>query len=184
MLNLDPIWQPDTQQACFRLLLDAMARPGQCHDIVYRPVDRPSVLSVLATLLDAEVSLADPHALLHRDDWPMLQAKSGSAEQADYVICDGNCTPNFTPKLGTLPSPEQSATLILLVDELGQQGIQLKLSGPGIDATETLLIKGLNPRWLSLREEWNSAFPLGVDIILADSRQLTALPRTTQVEVI
>ena len=184
MLNLDPIWQPDTQQACFRLLLDAMARPGQCHDIINIPVDRPVVLTVLATLLDAKVSLSDPHALLHRDDWPMLQAKTTTAEQADYVVCDGSYSPDFTPKLGTLPSPEQSATLVLMVDELHQDGIHLRLSGPGIADTRTLLIKGLDPQWLNLREEWNSAFPLGVDLILVDYRQLTALPRTTQVEVI
>ena len=184
MLNLDPIWMPDAQQTHFRLLLDAMARPGKCHTLTTVPEDGPTVLAVMATLLDAEVSLADPHALLRSDDWPMLQAASALVEQADYVVCDGSRTPNFTPKLGTLPSPEQSATLILVVDELGQGDTQLRLAGPGIADTESLLIKGMDKQWLEMREDWTCAFPLGVDLILVDGKQLVALPRTTKVEIL
>lgn len=183
MLSLDPIWLPDTQQIHFRQLLEAMARPGKCYPLTTVPEEGPSVLAVLSTLLDAEVSLADPHDLLRSDDWPMLQATSASAEQADYVVCNGNRVPNFTPKLGTLPSPEQSATLILVVDELGEGDNQLNLTGPGIADTENLLIKGLDKQWLAMREDWVCAFPLGVDLILVDGKQLVALPRTTKLEV-
>jgi alpha-D-ribose 1-methylphosphonate 5-triphosphate synthase subunit PhnH len=184
MLSLDPIWMPDTQQGHFRLLLDAMARPGTCHTLTTVPKEGHSVLAVLTTLLDAEVSLADPHALLRSDDWPMLQTKSATVEQADYVLCDGSRAPNFTPKLGTLPSPEQSATLILVVGELGQGDTHLKLTGPGIANTESLMINGLDTQWLTLREDWVCSFPLGVDLVLVDGGQLAALPRTTKVEVL
>ncbi len=184
MLNLDPIWMPDAQQIHFRLLLDAMARPGKCHSLTIAPEEGPAVLTVLATLLDAEVLLADPHTLLRSDDWHMLQVASAVVEQADYVICDGSRAPNFTPKLGTLPSPEQSATLILVVDELGQGDASLRLTGPGIADTESLLIKGLDKQWLEMREDWVCSFPLGVDLILLDGRQITALPRTTKVEML
>ena len=184
MLSLDPIWMPDTQQSHFRLLLDAMARPGKCHTLTTVPDEGPTVLAVLATLLDAEVSLADPHTLLRSDDWPMLQTKSAAVEHADYVICEGSRAPNFTPKLGTLPSPEQSATLILVVDELGQGDTRLKLTGPGIADTESLMIKGLDKQWLAMREDWVCSFPLGIDFVLVDGKQLAALPRTTKVEVL
>lgn len=184
MLNLDPIWLPDTQQIHFRLLLEAMARPGKCYPLTTVPEEGPCVLAVLSTLLDAEVTLADPHDLLRSDDWPMLQATSASVEQADYIVCDGSHAPSFTPKLGTLPSPEQSATLILVVDELGAGDIQLRLTGPGIADTETLQISGLDKQWLAMREDWVCAFPLGVDLILVDGKSLAALPRTTKVEVL
>ena len=42
---------------------------------------------------------------------------------------------------------------------------------------------GLHPEWWQHRNEWNGAFPLGVDIILTDRHRLMCLPRTTQVEV-
>jgi len=192
MLHLDPIWMADNQQANFRLLLDAMARPGQCYSLIITPEKGLAALALLATLLDSEVSLADPHALLHKDDWPMLQAKSVHAEQADYVICDGNHAPIFKPKLGTLPSPDQSATLILVVDSIvdgngdtsANSDIHLTLTGPGIASRNQLLIKGLNKQWLEKREDWVCTFPLGVDFILVDDRQMVAIPRTTKVEKI
>lgn len=184
MLNIDPIWMPDTQQSHFRLLLNAMARPGLCQSLNTLPADGPTVLAVLATLLDAEVTLADPHELLQCSDWPMLQAALASAEQADYVLCNGSVAPDFSPKLGTLPNPEQSATLVLVVDELGRGNTHLRLTGPGIAKSMNLLIAGLHSRWLQLREDWVAAFPLGVDLIFVDSKQVAALPRTTQVEIL
>lgn len=184
MLKLDPIWMADSQQANFRLLLDAMARPGKCHPLEFTPEKGPAALALLATLLDSEVSLADHDNLLNDDHWPMLQVKSAHAEQADYVICDGSRTPNFIPKLGTLPSPDQSATVILMVDAIGDGNTHLKFTGPGIAKSNQLLIKGLNEQWLEKREDWVCAFPLGVDFILLDDRQIVALPRTTKVEFI
>ncbi|MFT6045725.1 MAG: alpha-D-ribose 1-methylphosphonate 5-triphosphate synthase subunit PhnH [Arenicella sp.] len=191
MLNIDPIWTPDTQQNQFRLLLDAMARPGVCHPLTILPKSGTVALAILATLLDAEVSLADPNTLLSDDDWLMLQVKTAQTTQADYIICDGRQSPSFTPKLGTLPSPDQSATLILVVEAIGQNGIEenkdnmcLTLTGPGIKNSNQLLIKGLNEQWLYKREDWVCAFPLGVDIVLIDDKQMVALPRTTNVEII
>jgi alpha-D-ribose 1-methylphosphonate 5-triphosphate synthase subunit PhnH len=188
MLTIDPVWSAEIQQAHFRLLLDAMARPGKCHRFKAVPRQGPSVLAVLASLLDAAVSLADAHAVLREQDWPMLQAGSACAEQADYVLCRGAQPPNVQPKLGTLSSPEQSATLILLVASLQQQpgpdDTHLRLSGPGIKQHQTLAINGLHPGWLSQRKDWTDAFPLGVDIILVDTQQLAAIPRTTHVEVL
>ena len=76
MLKIDPIWQPDVQQKNFRLVLDAMSYPGRCFSLHTLPDEGPVVLSILATLLDAEVSLSDPHNLLRADDWLMLQQKN------------------------------------------------------------------------------------------------------------
>ena len=189
MLKLDTVWQPDSQQKQFRLLLEAMSRPGECYAMATVPEDGPVTLSLLATLLDAEVSLADPNDLLRNEDWPMLQAKPELPEQADYILCDGAQPPDFIPKIGTLACPEQSATLILVVDELGQtissqSALTLKLTGPGIATSKILSICGLDSDWLSVREGWNDSFPLGVDWILVDSARITALPRTTKVELL
>jgi len=188
MLQIDPIWMADNQQANFRLLLDAMARPGKCQPLEIKPENGPAALAILATLLDAEVSLADPDHLLDKDDWLMLQVKSSPAEQADYVICDGSHAPDFSPKLGTLPSPDESATIILVVNTIGEdladENIHLELTGPGIADSTSLLVSGLNKQWLDKREDWTCAFPLGVDFILLDKKQMAALPRTTKVELI
>jgi len=184
MLKLDPIWQSEIQQAHFRLLLDAMAHPGRCYSVTAQVKESPMALGILAILLDAEVSLADPHGSLKNEDWYLLQAKSMSPEQADYILCDGTLVPEFEPKLGTLPSPEQSATLVLVVNKIGQGDINLKLKGPGIAETEELAISGITSDWFSRREDWVCSFPLGVDFILVDDTQIVAIPRTTKVEII
>lgn len=194
MLNIDNVWLAETQQVNFRMLLDAMSRPGECYTMnrtskknnLHMSPEKslPAFLAVLATLLDAEVTLADINQLLHSDEWPMLQAKPASAETADYIFCDGNRSPDFLPKLGTLLSPEQSATLVILVDEIGQGDTQLKLSGPGIAEITQLKINGLNNQWLTKRDEWVCSFPLGVDIIFVDSNQVVAIPRTTRLEIV
>ena len=183
MLNLEPIWQADYQQAQFRHLLDAMSRPGHYYALPHVPEDGTVALAILATLMDAEVSLADPHSLLRNKDWPMLQSKSVAASQADYVLCDGKRVPDFQPKMGTLSSPEQSATIIIVIDDLSSGDTCLKLTGPGVKTTNTMVISGLVPEWIEVREAWNCAFPLGVDLILVDQTQIAALPRTTKVVV-
>jgi len=183
MLTLDPIWQPETQQAQFRLLLEAMSYPGRCYSLLNISEENSAALAVLAVLMDSEVSLADPHFRLEEGDWPLLQVNSKELDEADYILCDGSKTLDFLPKLGSLACPEQSATLILVVEQLGQGDINLKLTGPGINGVNELRMNGLAPHWLTMRSDSNGTFPLGVDWILVDKTQMVALPRTTQVEV-
>jgi len=184
MLKLNPIWQPEIQQSHYRILLDAMSHPGRRYSVTTQREEAPMALTILATLLDAEVSLADPHGLLKNKDAFMLQAKLVKADQADYILCDGSLIPDFEPKLGTLPCPDQSATLILVVDKIGQGNINLKLKGPGIAETERLDMSGIDAHWFSKREDWVCSFPLGVDLIFVDDTQVVAIPRTTKVELI
>lgn len=185
MLTIDPIWHADTQQSNFRQILEAMARPGHRYPLLTPQSEMHAVLGVLATLLDGEVSLADVNTLLKPAEWPLLQARSANAEQADYILADSGSAPNFQPKLGNLANPEQSATIILKVAQLSetQGATALSLRGPGIATQAALGIDGLHPDWLVQREDWICAFPLGVDLILVDDDQVAALPRTTQLEV-
>jgi alpha-D-ribose 1-methylphosphonate 5-triphosphate synthase subunit PhnH len=183
MLKIDPIWQPEHQQQNFRVLLNAMAYPGRCFPLYTMPQEGEVVLSILSTLLDAEVTLSDPHGLLRDSDWPMLQAKKAAADQADYVVCDATSKPDISPKLGTLANPDQSATLILVMNKLDEGDVELQLTGPGINNRASCLMSGVHPAWFAQRKEWNYAFPMGIDMIFVDDRQVTAIPRTTQVEI-
>jgi alpha-D-ribose 1-methylphosphonate 5-triphosphate synthase subunit PhnH len=57
----------------------------------------------------------------------------------------------------------------------------LHLSGPGIESTTSISVDGLHPAWIAARQEWVSAFPLGVDFVLCDEHNFVAMPRTTQI---
>jgi alpha-D-ribose 1-methylphosphonate 5-triphosphate synthase subunit PhnH len=181
------IWHPLTQQKTFRRLMDACAYPGRLADL--SDTGAEALSAVLATLLDGEVSLADPDGLVPEHDWPRLEARCSTPDQADFIVCDGAIAPKaapvFSPRLGTLENPERSATLILRVAKLGgeeSQAARLTLSGPGIERTQALAVAGLAPAWLDARATWVAAFPLGVDYILVDRERAAFLPRTTQIK--
>lgn len=182
MLDVAPIWTAHVQQQNYRALLDAMSRPGSVSNIGCGDNDKP-YLAVLATLLDGAVSLADPQQLLKDQDWPLLQAKFRDLANADYLLFEGSQVTAVQPKLGTLPNPEDSSTLIIHVQSLTQGNLRLRLSGPGVNGTTDVAIDGLHHDWITQRADWVCAFPLGVDIILVDQDAVMALPRTTRVEV-
>ncbi|WP_275096167.1 phosphonate C-P lyase system protein PhnH [Sedimenticola hydrogenitrophicus] len=173
-------WEPLTQQFVFRRLLEAFSYPGRVASVAR--TDAAPVLSLLlATLVDAEIALADPQGLIGADDWRRLGARRAAPEKAHFIVARGDLAPAFEPSLGTLESPERGATVVLQVESLGV-GAPLSLSGPGIDGAATLAVGGLDPTWLARRAAWNSAFPLGVDVILVDGTRLAALPRTTRIK--
>lgn len=184
MLEVATIWTADAQQQNYRTLLDAMSRPGQVKPVLWQGQDGNTVMAVLATLLDGEVSLANLDGLVRDADWPMLQAMSAAPENADYIVCAGNQAPDFEPKLGTLASPDYSATLIIQVDSLCEGELTLRITGPGVEGYLINRLCGLHREWLSRREDWVCAFPLGVDFLLVDPSGVLALPRTTRVEVL
>lgn len=188
--TIDAIWLVDTQQAMFSRLMQAMARPGtisNCRDLLDQ---QPAFMGVLASLLDCEVSLADVHDQLDKNQWTLLQASQMSAEHADYILCDGLQPLTEQPKLGSLGCPDFSATIIIKVQKLeyAQDSSAAKnatqqhitLTGPGIESSQSLLIDGLLNDYLVQRDNQCSAFPLGIDIIFTDGYQFSALPRTSK----
>ena len=190
MINIASIWLPARQQQNYRAVLDAMSRPGHCKKLYFEGGDldreNKAFTALLASLLDKAVTFADPHALIHEDELTLLQTQLIEPEQADFIVCKGSEIPAFQPKLGTLPSPELSATIVISVtniDESSQGNLKLCLSGPGVNNFTQCAITGLNRQWLNAREEWVSRFPLGVDILLVDDTSVMALPRTTTVEI-
>ncbi|MGH1461909.1 MAG: phosphonate C-P lyase system protein PhnH [Neptuniibacter sp.] len=184
MLELASIWKPEVQQQNYRALLEAISRPGRIQNISFSQSDSDALTAILATLLDGEVSLSDPDKQISVDDWPMLQASAAEPDCADYIVCTGSKSPDFEPKLGTLSSPEYSATLLLQVESLSSGSSKIRAQGPGIETSEEFSVSGLCNDWLTAREDWVYAFPLGVDMLLIDHDRVLALPRTTQLELI
>jgi len=182
-MDVDVIFRPESQQQVFRMLLEAISRPGTIQKLPEAFHQSRASMAVLATLLDAEVKLADPYALLPQRAWPMLQAVASSPEHCDYLICEGSIAPDFTPRLGTLSCPDESATIILDVESLNGKAVQLRLTGPGIDGEVSVGIDGLHGDWLAARQSWVATFPLGVDMVITDGDQILGLPRTTRMEV-
>lgn len=183
MIESEAIWRADVQQRIFRELVEAFSRPGDIRDLGAWTAGAEAQRAVLATLMDGEATLADPHGQVDAEDWPLLQAKAEIGERARYVTVDGRRAPDFQPALGTLESPEQGATVLVRVEKVGAGETALALEGPGIDGQRQLCLGGLHPDWLTRRADWVGSFPLGVDLLLADAHRIVALPRTTQIHI-
>jgi len=179
---IDVIWQAEFQQAAFRCVVEAFSRPGKINALP--ECNHNTALAVLATLVDGESSLADPHQLLDNSHWLRLQIKPTTPELAAFILCQGMRPVDFEPNLGTLASPEQGATLVLTLAALTGGDRCYQLTGPGIETAVLIAPQGLDVSWFKQRATWNSAFPLGVDILLATAEGVLALPRATQIKEI
>jgi alpha-D-ribose 1-methylphosphonate 5-triphosphate synthase subunit PhnH len=180
-MNIDALWHAEPQQRWFRAILEAFSYPGTVRELGGHGHRAGAGVTVLATLLDGSVRLSDPHGLLGDDDWLLLEAAAGAPQDSDFVLCDGLRAPDFTPRLGELCDPQRGATLVVVGPAVGGGDTRLTLRGPGVaDATE-LAIGGFHRQWLQCRAEWTCQYPLGVDMIVADGRNIAALPRTTAI---
>lgn len=186
----DPVFDA---QRTFRVLMDAMARPGLCPPLsgvrtAPRPLT-PVAAAIALTLFDSDTPVwldkpFDRAGAAHR--W--LAFHTGApivrrvAEAAYVLIAD----PSHMPALSVIAAgsdeyPDRSATLILQVNRLSRTGARLR--GPGIaDVTQL----GFDPMPASFWQEIQrnrAAFPRGVDVILAAPNAVAALPRTVIAEV-
>ena len=109
---------------------------------------------------------------------------STDVKQADFAVARISDDLSFITDLavGNAEYPDQSATLILMVDEISDRP-SMTLSGPGIKDTHSLAIKDLPASFHAWRAENHHLFPCGVDVIFASEAQIASLSRTTRIEV-
>lgn len=184
MIEIAPIWKPENHQEIFRKLLNAMSRPGTIENLSPHLHNSPAYLGVLATILDGTQNLTDLTGRITEQEWRFLEANNTASKDADYILANGKeqPVPGFNPKCGSLEYPSKGATILLVVDNLGERGDAIELSGPGIKNSKSLKCDEVTEAWLAARQGWNNFFPLGVDFILLDETRICALPRTTKIK--
>lgn len=168
----------------FRVLLEAMARPGTIHDLaVARPPAglSPAAGTALLTLADGTtpVFLAGAADTAAVRDWIAFHigAPICGPEGATFALGGLDA---LVPHLDRLPAgdpayPDRSATVIAELPQLVAQG--QRLTGPGIRGAAHLSL----PAAAMFRR--NAArFPLGLDFVLTCGRSVAALPRSTCLE--
>lgn len=180
-------------QKIFRKIMEAFSYPGKILDLEcqreYRGDLFAPTIEIALTLLDGEVSLyvGGRNELSQEEIQIRTNVEEKSLDTADYVIFPLDQGPKIKDdlgrlKIGTLINPQLSATAIIEVEGLSNDG-PLVLSGPGIKDTSFLNIEG-PVDWLKERSTINENFPLGIDIILVDKNgRVVCLPRTTEIKV-
>lgn len=191
-------------QATFRLVLDAMARPGRIMTVGAVPgQDRPlsrAACSVMLALADHDTAVwldraaapALPYLRFHTG-----ATVAGTPDRAAFaVIGDAAAMPALDRfALGSDAYPDRSTTLVIEVDSLsggrlsggrlsdGQAAgaVVWRLDGPGIDSSRLLRVTGLPAGFVVARAALAPLYPRGVDIVLTCGERLAALPRTTRI---
>lgn len=173
-------------QQSFRLLLEAMSRPGTLTDLTC-PLEPPApfgpaTAAAALTLFDAETRIWLDETARSDDVAAFLRFHCGCPlterpEEADFAVClrwpeDFGLFAQGEPEY-----PDRSTTLLLQLDSLSGDGPFL-LRGPGIAETARL---GLSPCPADFAERWaanRAGFPLGIDLILTADRSFCGLPRS------
>jgi alpha-D-ribose 1-methylphosphonate 5-triphosphate synthase subunit PhnH len=166
----------------FRAVMEAMARPGSCHDVAGAtpPVGlSPAAGTVLLTLCDPEtpVFLAGEADCAGVRDWLAFHTGAPLTDPATCAFAVGGWAalqPLSRYPKGRAQYPDRSATLIVELEALSQSGA--RLTGPGI-ATEAALSL---PETAAFQDN-RTLYPLGLDFIFTCGNRLAALPRTTEV---
>ena len=172
-------------QACFRSVLDAMARPGRIHTITGIVAPAPlceATAAVLLTLADHETPLWLDSSTKAARDWIAFHTGAAivPADRSTFGVAlalpDLAGFPNGTDEM-----PETAATIIVQVDSL-EAGQRFVLAGPGLREPAILAVTGLPPEFAALWQRNHALFPRGIDLILCAGVRLTALPRSVSIK--
>ncbi|NKX44775.1 phosphonate C-P lyase system protein PhnH [Roseicyclus persicicus] len=167
----------------FRAALQAMARPGRIE--VVAGVQPPAPCSVAAgalilTLCDTTTPLflAPSHDDPALRGWITFHTGAPLVGAAEAMFALGTWAalqPVTRFAIGTAEYPDRSATLIVEVDVLTNEGATL--TGPGIKTEARLSL----PETEAFRQN-RRRFPLGFDSYFTCGDRLAGLPRSTQAE--
>ena len=180
----------DSQQV-FRLLLDAMARPGTVVDLSFVPAGTGmggrAFGAVALTLFDFETPLWLSSSLggTAFETWVRFHCSAPivpEPEACSFALALGL---EELPELSRLPLgdpryPDRSATVVLSLPSL-TGGTPVWLEGPGVDGRRELAPEGLTLAFWDALAANRAQFQLGLDFIFCAGDELVSLPRTTRV---
>jgi alpha-D-ribose 1-methylphosphonate 5-triphosphate synthase subunit PhnH len=179
MLTVSP---PDALEArsnaTFEALMWSMSRPGEP-----REMPEPGFLPIVEAMIDLEcVAFADTAEVTR------AIAVSGAELTADVALADhvfiekveSGMSSVAHLRCGSALYPDDGATLVVKAG-IGD-GTQLRLSGPGIEATRDIAV-ALSPEFWAARQAL-CLYPQGFDLFVVDGRAVIGIPRSTEVEVL
>jgi alpha-D-ribose 1-methylphosphonate 5-triphosphate synthase subunit PhnH len=180
-------------QACFRVLLDALARPGTVCSIDVALDDDAKRLwpaaafAAMLTLADFSTPVwlqqhdeALAQAIRFHTDAPLADAPETAAFA--YIADAAGLPAPDAFALGTPEAPQGSATLLIRIDAL-EGGRPLTLSGPGIQSSVCIAPLGIAETFWRARASLAALAPCGIDCYLVCGRAVIGIPRTTRVEL-
>lgn len=177
-------------QNVFRTTLQALSEPGLWQELALQDaLDglNPATWSILQALLDGDTCLyiapeLKTEKMLQNVLFHCACRVVDDAAEADFLVvnvADAQKMDWRQFKRGSERSPEQSATMLVQLDE-NEPVMQTVWQGPGI-LNQRLIHLPIDKAFYLQRASALS-FPLGVDVVFTQNNSLLGLPRTTQVQ--
>ncbi len=187
---VDPVRE---SQMAFRKIMEAIARPGTHAD--FGPAIEPppglgvAAATVALTLLDFETAVWLDPALRGGEAEAWLRFHCGcpltteTAGAAFAILTDARAAPRLDSfNLGDARYPDRSTTVILQLEGL-DGGLPATLTGPGIEDQAVIAPLGLPDGFWDQMRDNNAKFQFGVDVLLVSGSVLTAIPRSSQIQI-
>lgn len=190
-------------QRHFRVILDAMARPGKINTFPKLEIGAAEGISlgqayVALSLLNADTEFCFSYESSLGAEYIIANtnAVKTALEQADFIFEDRPQTPHAVEvsKEGDPAYPETAATHVVTVDHLSDAtnmpaGLLLELSGPGIEGKRNIRIDGPSEAWWNEIKLKNDEFPLGVDMMFVcdlpnGDVQIACIPRSSHINIL
>lgn len=168
----------------FLALMWALSHPGRTYEFDAAVAQPPENLAAIGDcLLDLETTFFTPDAALGQR-LEQTTARRVPADEAAYhfypQVREQDLQEIERASVGDMLYPDRSATLVLGCT-LGQ-GVEMTLSGPGIQQQATIQVGSVPHALWTLRAQ-TLRYPIGWDIFLVDKNQVVGLPRTTELSI-
>jgi alpha-D-ribose 1-methylphosphonate 5-triphosphate synthase subunit PhnH len=180
-------------QACFRAVMNALARPGSHQNVTSAGLEPPKPLTPTAaaialTLLDYDTPVwLDRPLMASEPVKAFLRFHTGALivtepiEAAFAIVSDpAHLIPLASFNQGSAEYPDRSTTIILTGQRF-KNAQSATLAGPGIKDTTTLATGPVPPVFWEHVISNNKQFPRGIDLIFAGETKIAALPRSTRI---
>jgi alpha-D-ribose 1-methylphosphonate 5-triphosphate synthase subunit PhnH len=165
--------------ATFEALMWAMSRPG-----TVQVMPGPDAVLIAEALVDREcrVWCADAALAARVAAMGAQRAEAGAADHIFMAGLDSRALDLIAQvPVGSDLYPDEGATVIIPA-RFGS-GVQLRLTGPGIETETVIAVDGIDPGFWPLRAA-RCRYPMGFDLFLTSGAQVLGLPRSTLIEVI
>ena len=179
-------------QIAFRSLMEAWARPGT---IAHLPLASPppslneAAASIALTLCDGDTPVWLSQKASASQNWLRFHCSCSVVEAQDQrkaafgISTLGEMPPLGSFSVGSAVSPEEGATLLVMLPEDDASQPDLILNGPGIAGERRLAGFSLPSAVLDERASLARLYPAGLDLILVRKDKAVCLPRTTSIRV-
>jgi alpha-D-ribose 1-methylphosphonate 5-triphosphate synthase subunit PhnH len=186
----------DQSRTVFRVVLEALSRPGKVVDLpagVATGVP-PAVVPVLA-LADLDVAVATLEAGEEIAWASSIRSVTGchlaAVTDADMVVAVRPPTADEVGalRIGTADAPERGARLFVSCAAITEgstgAGVVIRVQGPGASAGRTITITGVEADVFRTLAAVNRGFPAGVDTwLVTGDRRMVAISRSSRIDVL